>query len=192
MVQTTVRRWRAARAERDRARVELADAQIEAGERQRLSRGRRLLLGLGVAVVVALAGTGVWQATADRGYTDQQLVDAATQRVQLLLSADASDEDRAREILRGATGEFHDSFGQSAEAYTEYVQQRGSRGTAVVDGAALAARDGDRGAVLVSASLRVASGEEPADSDGAQQLRLRVVVEPEDGVLKLGRVTFLG
>lgn len=184
-----VRRWRTARAERDRARDQLIVAEVSAGVTQRLSLTARILLGALTALALAGAGLVAWQA-AERGpaYSDQQLVDAASERVEILLTADAGDDDRARQILAGATGEFYDAFAQSAEAYTRFVQEQGSTGETRIDGAALAARDGDRGVVLVAARTSVAAGSVEGES---RQLRLRVVTEPEDGVLKLAGVTFL-
>lgn len=186
-----VQRWRAARAARDAARAELVAAEVDSGARRRLSRPVRF--GLVVVAVLAVVGAGllVWRAAvAGPEFSDQQMVDAAGQRAELLLTADAGDPKRARQILAGATGEFHDSFAQSAESYTEFVAGRGSRGATTIDGAALASRDGDRAVVLVAASLRVESPSRP-QGEAPVQVRLRVVVEPEDGVLKLSGVTFL-
>ncbi|UQE74475.1 hypothetical protein MYK68_17400 [Gordonia sp. PP30] len=198
-----MRRWRDARAARRAAADRLAVAECAAGERRRWSTGFRI--GLAVIAVLALVGAGaaVWSAV-DRAsrYTDAQLVDAAAQRVELLLTANADDRQRAREILDGATGEFHDTFAQSAQAYTRFVERAGSSGSARIDGAALASRAGDRGVVLVAASVRVAADPakagEPSPTPAAgpvavehRQLRLRVVMVPEDGALKLAGVVFL-
>nr|WP_234354012.1 hypothetical protein [Gordonia iterans] len=183
-----MRRWREARVARSAARDELAAAECDAGERQRLSIRIRTALAVFAVLTVLGAAGAVWAAV-ERGpaYSDRELVDAATARVELLLTADADDQRRAREILSGATGEFHDEFAQSADAYSAFVQTHGSRGEAHIDGNALAARDGDVAVVLIAATVRVESG----DEHGRRQLRLRVVVQPEDGVLKLAGVTFL-
>lgn len=185
-----MRRWRAARAARDRARDDLSTAEVSAGVTRRLSRSVRT--GLAAVALLALVGAGlvVWQAVERTpAYSDRDLVEAASERVELLLTADAGDDDRARAILAGATGEFYDAFAQSAEAYTRFVEEQGSTGDARIDGAALAARDGDRGVVLIAARMSVSAGAVEEGKD--RQLRLRVVTEPEDGVLKLAGVTFL-
>ena len=170
-----------------------------------IARGVLALIAVLAVVAAALAW---WQVSSAPKYSDGELVDAAVSRVELLLTADADDPGRGREILFGATGAFRDSFAQSAEAYTQFVERQGTRGTAGIDGAALATRDGDRGVVLIAASLALAAGQQPGDSEQsgepeqsgqpeqsgepeAQSLRLRVVVEPEDGQLKLAGVTFL-
>ncbi|GAA3952502.1 hypothetical protein GCM10022231_08230 [Gordonia caeni] len=184
-----MRRWRIARAARDRARDDLTDAEVSAGVTQRLSISARTVLAVTAVLVLVGAGVVVWQAVERTpAYSDQQLVDAASERVELLLTADAGDDGRARAILAGATGEFYDSFAQSAEAYTRFVEEQGSTGDARIDGAALASRDGDRGVVLIAARMSVNAG---AVEGRNRQLRLRVVTEPEDGVLKLSGVTFL-
>ncbi len=193
-----MQRWRAARADREQARDALAEAQVRAGTRRRLSLAARLTLA--ALTVLALAGAGLvgWRAAhADPRFSDAELVAAASSRVQRLLAADAHDPDRAREILAGATGDFYDSFAQSADAYSAFVAERGTVGAATIDGAALVHRQGDGGVVLVAAGLRVATEttapQEPAPDAAAnpQQVRLRVLVEPDDGVLKLAGVVFL-
>lgn len=203
-----MQRWRAARAERDRARDALAEALLRAGERRRLSLGLRLLLAALAVLAPAGAGCLAWRAAeATPAYSDADLVSAASSRVQRLLAADAADPDRAREILAGATGDFYDSFAQSAEAYTAFVADRGTVGEAAIDGAALVTREGDGGVVLVTAGLRVGTGAAgpttprptappqstttPGSTTTPQQVRLRVLVEPDDGVLKLAGVVFL-
>ncbi|MFC0313295.1 hypothetical protein ACFQNE_16180 [Gordonia phosphorivorans] len=185
-----VARWRSARAARKQAAARLAEAEVDAGLRQGLSRSVRLTLAVVAVLAVLVAGVTVWQATArERSYSDADLIDAATSRVELLLTADADDTDRARQILAGATGDFHDQFAQSAQAYTEFVQEQGSNGRARIDGAGLVGRSGDVGVVLIAAAVAVkgAAGE----GEKRRQLRLRVVVEPEDGRLKLSGVAFL-
>ncbi|GAC56490.1 hypothetical protein GOHSU_08_00180 [Gordonia hirsuta DSM 44140 = NBRC 16056] len=188
-----VRRWRAARAARDRARDQLTEAELEAGLRRRLPAALRLTLVLVAVLAVAGAAVAWWQVVRGPQYSDDQLVDAAVSRVQLVLSADADDPGRARKILAGATGEFHDTFAQSAQAYTRYIELQGTRGSAAVDGAALAYRDGDRAMVLVAATLSMAGAAGAGESGeaGGRPLRLRVVVEPDEGMLKLSGVTFL-
>ncbi|MFZ2510237.1 MAG: hypothetical protein WAW85_04010 [Gordonia sp. (in: high G+C Gram-positive bacteria)] len=184
-------RWRTARKARASARDELVVAEIKAGARQRMSlRARGAFVLLAVLAVLA-AGLAWWQVRSGPTYSDRELVAAAVERTELLLAADADDPGRAKEILSGATGEFRDSFAQSAEAYTQFVERQRSRGTAGIDAAALAAREGDRGVVLIAASLAVAAGDAQAAPAEAQPLRLRVVVEPADGQLKLAGVTFL-
>ena len=111
---------------------------------------------------------------------------AATERVKLLVVADADDPTRARRILAGSTGDFHDSFAQSADAYSEFVRAAGVRGTGTVDAAVLAQCDGDAGLVLVVAAVRAGSDDAPTT-----MLRLRVLLRPEDDVLKLAAVETL-
>lgn len=183
-------RWRAARAARKQAYARLAEAEVDAGVREGLTRSVRLTLAVVAVLAVVLAGLAVWQAQErGNGYSDAELVDAATARVQVLLTADADNENRVRQILAGATGEFYDEFSRSAEAYSEFVREQGSDGRAWVDGAGLAGRSGDRGVVLVAAAVAVKA--DGSSGKIRRPLRLRVVVEPDDGRLKLSGVAFL-
>ncbi|WP_345314175.1 hypothetical protein [Gordonia alkaliphila] len=185
-----VTRWRAARAARKQAYARLAEAEVDAGVREGLTRSVRLTLAVVAVLAVVLAGLAVWQAQErGNGYSDAELVDAATARVQVLLTADADNENRVRQILAGATGEFYDEFSRSVEAYSEFVREQGSDGRAWVDGAGLVGRSGDRGVVLVAAAVAVKA--DGSSGKIRRQLRLRVVVEPDDGRLKLSGVAFL-
>ena len=103
-----VTRWRAARAARKQAYARLAEAEVDAGVREGLTRSVRLTLAVVAVLAVVLAGLAVWQAQErGNGYSDAELVDAATARVQVLLTADADNENRVRQILAGAAGEFY-------------------------------------------------------------------------------------
>ncbi|MFT3716951.1 MAG: hypothetical protein QM774_13705 [Gordonia sp. (in: high G+C Gram-positive bacteria)] len=186
---TRIGEWRSARTRRDRAWDELATAQVRAGLRSRLPLWSRLALIAVAVLAVAGAGIAVWRAV-DRigGYSDADYVRAAEQRTSLLLTADASDPDRAEKILAGATGDFYDSFAQSADSYTRYVGEQGSRGTTTIDGAALADRRDGSAVVLVVAGTSV---RQKAGAPLDQELRLRVTVTPEDGELKLSNVEFV-
>jgi len=189
---TGLQAWRRARADAAAARDELAVAEAEAGLRPRGDRRLRLVLTAALTVALVLAAVAVWQAVVRTPeFTDRQIVDAARDRTRLLLTADAGDADRARQILAGATGEFHDSFAQSAEAYTQYIEKAGSRGEVRIDAATLARRGDPDSVVLIVASLKVGGTGVSADAAGTQQLRLRVVVTPDDGVLKLSGVGFV-
>ncbi|MFT3661255.1 MAG: hypothetical protein QM809_07600 [Gordonia sp. (in: high G+C Gram-positive bacteria)] len=182
------RRLREAQAARAAARDALAEAEYEAGERRRLSPWSRTALVLVALLAVIGAGFTVWRAAvADAEFSDREMVAAARSGAELLLSADAQDERRAGRILSGATGEFYDTFVRSAEAYTRFTRQQGGRSTAQIEAAVLAVRDGAAGVVLLTATLRA----EAPDGPAPRQLRLRVVVQPEDGRLKLAGVTFL-
>lgn len=192
-----MQQWREARAARDAARDALTVAEVNVGVRQRISLGLRALLAVLAVLAVAGAGVAAWAAFG-RGpsYSDQQLVDAATERVEVLLATDAQNPDRAQQILAGATGEFHDAFAQSADAYTSFLQRTGTVGAAQIDGSALVGREGDRGVVLVAASVQGQRGKPGADPAVTRDretlpIRLRVMVEPESDVLKLSGVVFL-
>ena len=75
--------------------------------------------------------------------TDADYEQAATDRVTMLLSPDYRQPGRAQRILAGATGEFHDEFAQSADAYTKFVKSRGTVAEGTVDGAAISGRTPD-------------------------------------------------
>ncbi|MFT4085972.1 MAG: hypothetical protein QM658_02275 [Gordonia sp. (in: high G+C Gram-positive bacteria)] len=181
-------RWRAARRELSAARDALIDA-----ERVSEAAGGRRVWATAVVVVVlaaALAGFAVWRAVATTPeFTDAQVVQAARDRVTVLLSADSDDPSRAKAVLAGATGDFYDTFAQSADSYTEYIGEHGAHGTATIDAAVFDGRRGDDSAVLVVARVRVDT--KSSSNTGDRRLRLRVVMTPEDGALKMSGVRFV-
>lgn len=179
---------RAARAQLRNARDELLDAEVAAG----LRAGVRPIWWFVVAVVtigaVVAAATGVsaWVRAAD-AYTDDDYRHTATEVASLLLSADPADPDRARRILDHATGGFHDEFAQSARSYTDYVRRSGTVGDATVGGSGVSARSGDDATVLVSALVDY-RGQQQAPT---REFRLKMLVVPDDGELKVGAVRYL-
>ncbi|MGO3327724.1 hypothetical protein [Gordonia sp. (in: high G+C Gram-positive bacteria)] len=180
------RKWRAARRLVTQRRRELDSVLDGAGD----SRRKQGLVIVLTVVAVALAGVAVWQYTvAPRRYSDAEYVAAATDRVALLLEADSDDPGRAGRILSGSTGEFHDAFAQSADAYTQFVTSAKTRGDGSIDGVGLARRDNDSALMLVAASVRVATstGQDAAAGD----FRMRVLMTPEDDELKIAAVEVL-
>lgn len=176
---------RAARAVLRERRRALPD-----GGGRRPAHGRSLVLVVVMVIAVVLAGVAVWQyAVAPRHYSDDDFIAAATSRVELLLEADSDDADRAARILSGATGTFHDSFAQSADAYSQYIETAKTRGDGTVDGIALARRDGDSALMLVAASVRVATS--TGEDEAPATFRMRVLMTPEDDVLKIAAVEVL-
>ncbi|MFW0795524.1 hypothetical protein AAFP30_17065 [Gordonia sp. CPCC 205515] len=175
---------RTARAELRAARDELAVAEIDAGVR----RAPRAWVWLSVLAIVAVAAAAtavtLW-VRAERAYTDADYQRAATSRVALLLSPDFRRADAARRILDGATGDFYDQFAQSADSYTEFVRSQGTVGRGTVDGAGVSARTGDSAAVLVAATVDFTTPPQ------TRQFRLRVLVAPDAGTLKLAAVQYL-
>ncbi|GED99367.1 hypothetical protein [Gordonia crocea] len=150
------------------------------------SRWPRLLL-----VLAALAAvTGLVAAViAGRGPSDDDFQRAAAQRVGALLTVDPGHPDRAKRILAGATGEFHDEFAQSADAYTRFVRSAGTVSDGRVTGTGLTARRDNSAEVLVAASVDLAASRTaPARST---DFRLRVVVVDEGGAFKLAKVQYL-
>ncbi|WP_341256931.1 MULTISPECIES: hypothetical protein [Gordonia] len=183
-------RFRATRRAVREARDDLIDVEAAAG--RRIGLGRRQIAAIVVitVVVAALVGVASWRfATASVRYSDGEFVAATTQRVSLLLEADSSDPTRARRILSGATGEFHDSFAQSADAYSQYIESARTRGSGAVDGVALARRDGESALMLVAASVRITTAD--GTDDAASAFRMRVQMAPEDGELKIAGIEVL-
>ena len=184
---------RAARRELRDALDELHAAQVHAGERSPVRRSIWLLTGLLVIAAIALAAVAVtgWVHASDR-YTDADYERAASQRLAVLLSPDHRDPAQVRRILAGATGTFYDEFAQSADAYTTFVRANGTVTESSIDGTGVAGRSGEAASVLVAATVTFDSGPKPAhSSDVVRRFRLRVLVEPDDGVLKLGAVQYL-
>nr|WP_212763490.1 hypothetical protein [Gordonia araii] len=149
---------------------------------------RRERIVLALAAVAALSGI-IAAFISGRAPSDEDFQRAAAERVNLLLSSDPDQPDRAKRILAGATGEFHDEFAQSADAYTTFVRARGTVSDGRVQGTGMTARLGDQAEVLVLATVDLpASPQAPARST---DFRLRVVVADEDGVFKLAKVQYL-
>jgi Mce-associated membrane protein len=172
------------------ARDELVDVEATAGRRVALGRRRTAGVVVITVVVAVLVGVASWRlATAPDHYSDDDFVAATTERVSLLLEADSSDPTRARRILSGATGEFHDSFAQSADAYSQYIESARTRGSGAVDGVALARRDGESALMLVAASVRITTADGTDDEPSA--FRMRVQMTPEDGELKIAGIEVL-
>lgn len=206
---------RAARRDLLRAADDLLTAEVAAGVRRR-SRAVSVLVVLAVAAVLAATVCVVFWTRAADDYTDDDYERAATARVSVLLSPDHRRPDQVRRILDGATGEFHDQFAQSADAYTKFVDTQGTVGQGTVDGVGVSARSGDKATVLVAATVLFTSenpgaGEssaggksiegqsaegqgvegQSAEGQSARQFRLRVLMEPDDGQLKIGAVQYL-
>ncbi|MGB3304250.1 hypothetical protein [Gordonia sp. (in: high G+C Gram-positive bacteria)] len=178
--------WRRSRKQVRRARQDLSEAEASAGLRATLPRRTKAIIsGIGAALI-AVAVVGIWfWASAPTQYSDADYLAAATSRVDLLLNVDANDPDRARRILTGATGEFHDSFAQSADAYTTYVKSSGAHGKGTVDAAAVSYRSNEGADIMIAANVQVTKGESTTAPAPIEPLRLLVSMVPEDGVLKI-------
>lgn len=175
---------RASRAELRAARDELETAEVEAGLRRPDRRWLWLSLVAVIAVAAAVTAVSLW-VRADNRYTDADYQRAAAQRVTLLLSPDVHRPDRARRILDGATGEFYEQFAQSADSYTGFVGRQGTVARGAVDGTGVSARSGDSAAVLVAATVEFTAPPQ------TREFRLRVLLTPADGELKLSAVQYL-
>ncbi|MFW0783958.1 hypothetical protein AAFP35_05505 [Gordonia sp. CPCC 206044] len=171
---------------------ELHDAQVAAGVRRR-PRIVWLVATIAVLLIVAAVVAVTFWVRADNAYTDDDYRRAAVARVSLLLSPDHRRPDQARRILEGATGAFYDQFGQSADSYTRFVASQGTVARGTVDGAGVSGRSGDRATVLVAATVGFAQTGAAGSGDAAatRQFRLRVLVVPDDGQLKLAAVQYL-
>lgn len=179
---------RAARAQLRRAVDDLVDAEVHAGLRPGVRRIWWVVIGVAVvgAVLAAALGVAAWARSA-HAYTDDDYRHTASELTSLLLSADPSDPDRARRILDRATGAFHDEFAQSASSYTDYVRRTGTVGEATVEGSGVSGRSGDDATVLVVAAVTY-RGQTPTP---VREFRLRMLVVPDDGALRVSAVQYL-
>ncbi|EON34595.1 hypothetical protein GTC6_00030 [Gordonia terrae C-6] len=184
---------RAARRELREALDELHRIEVDAGLRRRLPRRRWVVAVLVLVVALALAAVAVTAWTRDHArYSDAELQSAAAERVEVLIAPDSRDDRRAQRILAGATGAFYDEFAQSADSYTEFVRANGTVAESSVDGTGISARDGDSATVLIAATVVFARPGPPDETDDqTRRFRLRVLVTPDDGSLKLGAVQYL-
>ncbi|ROZ89456.1 hypothetical protein [Gordonia sp. OPL2] len=187
---------RAARRELRRAADDLLTAEVAAGVRRR-SRLVTVLVAVAAATILAAAICVVYWVRAADAYTDDDYERAATARVSVLLSPDHRRPDQVRRVLDGATGEFHDQFAQSADGYTKFVDTQGTVGRGTVDGVGVSARSGDKATVLVAATVQFSrpddqsAEDQNAEGQSIRQFRLRVLIEPDAGQLKIGAVQYL-
>ncbi|EGD53589.1 hypothetical protein [Gordonia neofelifaecis] len=181
-----LRQWRRARGELRSARDDLSAAEASAGLRATMSRRTRTILAAIATAAVVVAGVAIWYAaSAPTQYSDEDYLKAATASVELLLDVDSNDPNRAKQILAGSTGSFHDAFAQSADAYSAYVKESGAHGQGAVDAAAVQYSSTDGAEVMVAASMQVTNKDSQAGTEPLQTLRLVVSVVPEDGRLKV-------
>ncbi|PYE13086.1 Mce-associated membrane protein [Williamsia limnetica] len=186
---------KAARAHLRTTERELADLEVELGEREPDRRPRWLLVLVAAVVVAAVAAAigGYRYVQADRGFTDAQYMQAATDRVEVLLTPEAGDDGkRARAILAGATGSFEDEFAQSTDAFTAFVQKIGTVSTGTVDGVGISSRSGERATLLVTAAIEVRTGLDTDQSraPAVQRFRIQVDMVPDEGTLKISALEF--
>ncbi|MBJ7290791.1 hypothetical protein [Williamsia sp.] len=193
MAQSPFAAERAARRDLARARDEVDRL---TGENPSSRGGVAGWFGVAVAVVVVLAVVAAvavgWRAQRDT-WSDADYRSFATETVGQLLTPDARDPDRARRILELSTGTFRDEFAQSTGAYSAFVARLGTVATGVVDGVAIAGRDGDTVSALVTSvvTTRVAANSSGRDTAEPRRFRLRVQIEPDGGALRLAAVEFL-
>ncbi|SIS14732.1 hypothetical protein [Williamsia sterculiae] len=146
-----------------------------------------VVLVLAVTVVTAVF-VARWVSSSP-GYGDDARRQVVRREVGLLVTPDAADPDRSREILAGATGTFRDAFAQSADAYTRFVRQVGTVSRGEVDGMGLESVDGDVTRHLVTAWVATTRAGESAGS--VARFRLRVAVEPDGAQLKVSDLQLL-
>ncbi len=176
-----------------------ADLEEPSAEEQigRASVGPRRTAGLVLAALftgasVALTGLMLWQhrEVAAQRSQDQQFVDAARAGVTALLSIDHSraQADVAR-VLDLSTGPFREDFERSADDFIKTAVDSKAVTTGTVNAAALGARDGDSGVVLVAATSEV-TNVNGADQD-PRPFRMNVTVTRDGGTPKIADVEFV-
>lgn len=184
-------RDREARRALQRAVDDLTDARGRAGLGRRVPGAWWAVLVLAAIASLAAAVVGIVSWVSVTGaHSDADYQRAAAAEMSLLLGPDSTDPGQVQRILDGATGTFHDEFAQSAQSYTEFVERTGTVARATVTGTGVAARSGDAVTVLVAATVIYrpsSAGQPPPPRD----FRLRVLVTPEDGRLKVAAVQYL-
>lgn len=141
---------------------------------------------------LALTGVMLWQhrEVAAQRSQDLQFVDAARAGVTALLSIDHSraQADVAR-VLDLSTGPFREDFERSAEDFVKTAVDSKAVTTGTVNAAALDARDGDTGVVIVAATSEV-TNVNGADQD-PRPFRMSVTVTRDAGTPKISDVEFV-
>lgn len=190
----------------ERAAVEAEDALDDPADVEELSAdepaarpsvGSRRTAGLLLAALftgagLALTGLMLWQhrEVAAQRSQDLQFVDAARAGVTALLSIDHSraQADVAR-VLDLSTGPFREDFERSAEDFVKTAVDSKAVTTGTVNAAALDARDGDTGVVIVAATSEV-TNVNGADQD-PRPFRMSVTVTRDGGTPKISDVEFV-
>lgn len=155
----------------------------------------RLLVAVGLAVVVVMAGLVGWLGT--RAYQSRQ----ADQQRQLFLhvgrqaalnlttiSYTDADADVQR-ILASATGTFYDDFAKRAQPFIDVVKQVQSKSVGTITEAGLESFQNDQAQVLVAVSVQTSNA--GANQQDLRAWRMRIDVQKVGDQAKVSNVGFV-
>jgi len=158
--------------------------------------GRRGLIALGAAAVVALAGLAGWLGY--RVHEDQQTqaqhslyVQVARQTAINLTTISFSEVDAdIKRILDSATGEFHDEFQNRSKPFIDVIKKVQSKTEGTIAEAGLLNATDNQGQVLVAIAVKTSMAGAPADQE-PRRWRMRITVDRNGGGAKVSKVEFV-
>jgi Mce-associated membrane protein len=158
--------------------------------------GRRALVAVGAAVVVALAGIAGWLGY--RVHEDRQTqaqrslyVQVARQTAINLTTISYSEVDAdIKRILDSATGAFHDEFQNRSGPFIDVIKKVQSKTEGTIAEAGLLNSTDNQGQVLVAIAVKTSMAGAPADQE-PRRWRMRITVDRNGGGAKVSKVEFV-
>lgn len=157
--------------------------------------GTRVLITLGSAILVALAGVGGWlgyRVHQDRAAQAQRnlYVQVARQAAVNLTTINYTEvETDIKRILDSATGTFHDDFQNRSQPFIDVVKKVQSKSEGTVAEAGVLSENGDQAQVLVAVSVKTSIAAAPEQEP--RRWRLRISVEKAGDSAKVSNVEFV-
>jgi Mce-associated membrane protein len=159
-------------------------------------RGRaRLIIGVGVVVMLALAGLGGWLGF--RAYQWHQtqhqralFVAVARQGAMNLTTIDYNEADAdVQRILSSATGSFYDDFSKRSQPFIDVVKQARSKSEGTVTEAGVESEQGSTAQVLVAVTVNTSNAGAPEQAP--RLWRMRIAVQRVGDGAKISSVEFV-
>jgi len=175
--------------------ADIAEKEFKTLLQQRFS-GAAKPVGVGVAVVVALAGLAGWLGY--RVHQDRQVqaqrslyVQVARQTAINLTTIDYAEVDTdIKRVLDSATGAFHDEFQNRSKPFVEVVKKVQSKSEGTIAEAGLLTYTKDQAQVLVAVAVKTSMAGAPPDQE-PRRWRMRLTVDKTGDSAKVSNVEFV-
>jgi len=175
--------------------ADIAEKEFKTLLQQRFS-GAAKPVGVGVAVVVALAGLAGWLGY--RVHQDRQVqaqrslyVQVARQTAINLTTIDYAEVDTdIKRVLDSATGAFHDEFQNRSKPFVEVVKKVQSKSEGTIAEAGLLTYTKDQAQVLVAVAVKTSMAAAPPDQE-PRRWRMRLTVDKTGDSAKVSNVEFV-
>ena len=175
--------------------ADIAEKEFKTLLQQRFS-GAAKPVGVGVAVVVALAGLAGWlgyRVDQDRQVQAQRnlYVQVARQTAINLTTIDYAEVDAdIKRVLDSATGAFHDEFQNRSKPFVEVVKKVQSKSEGTIAEAGLLTYTKDQAQVLVAVAVKTSMAAAPPDQE-PRRWRMRLTVDKTGDSAKVSNVEFV-